>query len=239
MHFHDVSLIIVGLFSEVLGTISGFGSSTFFVPYALFFEKLQLVLALTAILHCFGNISKLALFKFKIDKALFLKLVVPSILLTGIGALLTKFIHIEYLQRILGFVLVLLPLTQFLSRKIPIKGTVRFSIILTGISGFTTGLIGTGGAIRGLALTLLNIEKNSFIALSAAIDLGGDLTRAGIYIYNGYMDWDQWFYIPLLGLAAISGAWLGRRIVNSFSQKQFKKSVAVFVFLSGITMILK
>jgi uncharacterized membrane protein YfcA len=239
MIFHDLSLVIIGFLSELLGTISGFGSSTFFVPYALFFEKLQFVLALTSLLHCFGNISKLTLFKFKIDKILFLKLVVPSIILTGIGAILSKYIHVDYLQRILGVVLILLPLTFFIKKDINKKVPVRFSIFLTGFSGFTTGLIGTGGAIRGLALSLLNIEKNSFIALSAAIDLGGDLARAGIYLYNGYMDWSQWYYIPLLGAAAFFGTWLGRKIVNAFSQKQFEKTVAIFVFISGLTMIFR
>lgn len=239
MLWHDLALVIVGFFSELLGTISGFGSSTFFVPAASFFEQLQFVLALTALLHCFGNLSKLALFKHQTDKRLFLKLVVPSIVLTGLGALLSKYVPVDFLQRILGVVLVLLPLSIILRKQNNAKVHTRFGIVLTGISGFATGLIGTGGAIRGLALSLLKIEKNSFVALSAAIDLGGDLTRAGVYLHNGYMDWSQWFYLPLLGIAAVLGAWFGRKIVNAFSQRQFEKTVAVFVFLSGLVMLFK
>jgi uncharacterized membrane protein YfcA len=239
MLWHDVALIIVGFVSELLGTISGFGSSTFFVPAALFFEKLQFVLALTALLHCFGNLSKLALFKHKLDKRLFLKLVVPSIILTAIGALLSKYVPMDLLQRFMGVVLVILAIISLLKKENIEKVQTNFSIVLTGISGFVTGLIGTGGAIRGLALSLLKIEKNSFVALSAALDLGGDLARAGVYLSSGYMDWSQWFYLPLLGVAAILGAWSGRKILNAFSQRQFEKTVALFVFLSGLVMILR
>lgn len=239
MLLHDFALIFIGYLSEVLGTISGFGSSTFFVPAALFFEKMQFVLALTALLHCFGNLSKLALFKHQIEKKLFVKLVVPSVILTGVGALLSKFVSISLLQRILGVVLVILPLTIFIKKDRSPNIHTRFGVFLTSVSGFTTGLIGTGGALRGLALTFLKVEKSSFIALSAAIDLGGDLTRASIYIYNGYMDWHQWFYLPLLGIAAVLGAWSGRKIVNTFTQQQFEYAVAAFVFFSGLALILR
>jgi uncharacterized protein len=247
MVWHDLALVIIGFFSELLGTLSGFGSSTFFVPAALFFEKLQFVLALTALLHCFGNVSKLVLFKVQIDRALFLKLAVPSVFLTGLGAVLSKFAPVDLLQRFLGVVLVVLSLLALLRslrlRNLrdgkPERAHAALGIVLTAASGFCTGLIGTGGAIRGLALSFLRLEKNSFVSLSAAIDLGGDVTRAGIYLYNGYLDLSQWFYLPLLGVAAALGAWCGRKILSRFSQTQFEKTVAVFVFLSGVAMILR
>ena len=70
MKWHDGGLIILAFLSETIGTVSGFGSSTFFVPTAIFFESFKLVLALTALLHIFGNISKLILFKRNFDRVL-------------------------------------------------------------------------------------------------------------------------------------------------------------------------
>ncbi len=111
--------------------------------------------------------------------------------------------------------------------------------LLCALSGFLTGLVGTGGAIRGLALAALGLNKNIFVMLSSSMDLGGDILRTGIYLKNGYMDWSQWFYLPLLGIAAIAGSWIGQKLLNHVSQAQFEKIVMVFVFLSGCTMLIQ
>jgi hypothetical protein len=46
-----------------------------------------------------------------------------------------------------------------------------------GVAGFLAGLIGTGGAVRGLALAAFNLEKGTFVATSAGIDSGVDFSR--------------------------------------------------------------
>ena len=111
--------------------------------------------------------------------------------------------------------------------------------VLAAISGFSTGFVGTGGAIRGLALAALQLPKNSFVVISSAIDIGGDLIRTIIYLRNGFMDWGQWFYLPLLAVAAFAGANIGKLILNRINQVQFEKIVAVFIFLSGLMMLIE
>ena len=50
-----------------------------------------------------------------------------------------------------------------------------------GVAGFLAGLIGTGGALRGLALAAFDLEKGVFVATSAGIDSGVDFSRMVIY----------------------------------------------------------
>ena len=239
MSLHDLNLTFFAFLSEILGTISGFGSSTFFVPVALFFESLHLVLAITAVLHCFSNFSKIALFRSHFSWKLFWKLAVPSILLTGIGAMMTSWFSVEHLIHALGIFLIFISLLFFISKKYIQYMPHNVSLFLSGLSGFLTGLFGTGGALRGLALSAMALEKNQFIVVSSAIDVGGDLLRAGIYIYNGYMDWSHWFYIPLLASAAFLGAWTGKRILQYIDQKLFEKIDIITVFISGITLLFR
>lgn len=239
MHLHDLGLIILAFVSEILGTLSGFGSSTFFVPSALLVETFKFVLILTAILHCFGNLFKIVLFRKDFQARPFCQIAIPSIILTGVGALLTAMLSTEFMVRSLGIVLMLISAFSFFAKKrtqlLPKKATT----MLAAASGFFTGLVGTGGAIRGLALTALQLPKNSFVAVSSAVDLGGDLVRAIIYLRNGYMDWGQWFYIPFLAIAAFAGAKLGKKILNRISQIQFEKIVVVFIFFSGLMMVIE
>lgn len=237
MHTHDVYLIFCAFFSETLGTLSGFGSSTFFVPVALFFESFSFVLAITALLHTFGNFSKIYLFKKNIPWIFVLKLALPSVVASGAGALINPYLKSSVLMQALGFTLVLASILKLTYRKSAFFKSSLASIIVCTISGFLTGLVGTGGAVRGIALASMQLEKNTFIILSAIIDVGGDLLRLTIYLMRGYMDWTQWYYLPLLAIAGYLGALSGRKILNKLNQQQFEKIVAIGILLSGLGMI--
>ncbi|MDO1498978.1 hypothetical protein Q2T40_01035 [Winogradskyella maritima] len=43
----------------------------------------------------------------------------------------------------------------------------RMPLLVVVLAGFSAGLLGTGGAIRGLTMAAFNLEKNMFIATSA------------------------------------------------------------------------
>jgi hypothetical protein len=55
-------VFLIAFFSEVVGTVAGFGSSVFFVPLAGLLLGFHEVLALTSILHVFSNAAKLVFF---------------------------------------------------------------------------------------------------------------------------------------------------------------------------------
>lgn len=235
MNLHDLALVFCAFVSEILGTLSGFGSSTFFVPIALQIESFKLVLALTAILHCFGNFFKIFLFRKDFLWAHFYQMAIPSVVMTGIGALMTVTFSTDLMTKILGAFLILFSIYSLFFKKKALLPK-WLAIFFSALSGFLTGFIGTGGALRGLALSALQLPKNSFVALSSSIDIGGDFLRAFIYLKNGFMDWSQWFYLPLLAIAAFAGAHLGKRILSRINQIQFERIVSVFILFSGIAM---
>jgi hypothetical protein len=72
---------LIALFSEIVGTVAGFGSSVFFVPLAGLFFDFHTVLALTSILHVFSNAAKLVLFGRHMQWRLLLLPAIPSVCL--------------------------------------------------------------------------------------------------------------------------------------------------------------
>jgi uncharacterized membrane protein YfcA len=106
-----------------------------------------------------------------------------------------------------------------------------------GTAGLLAGLIGTGGAIRGLVLAAFDLEKGVFVATSAAIDSGVDLSRMIIYLRNNYLTADFYWYIPGLFLVAFAGSYTGKFVLNKIEQKSFRKIVLVLVFLIGVTTL--
>jgi len=237
--FSILLFFFLALISEIIGTIGGFGSSVFFVPVAEFFFDFKTVLMLTAIFHDFSNTSKLILFRKHIDYKLLLLFGIPSTIFVILGAYLSSYLHYKYNELILGIFLILFSSFVFLKPdfRLPIS---KFSSIAGGsTAGFLAGLIGTGGAIRGMSLSAFNLEKNIFIATSAAIDFFVDISRTVVYLRNGYYQPSHLLYIPFLLVVAFTGSWIGKKLLVKISQENFRKIVLALLFLIGITMIVK
>src|SRR5215467_13310705 len=190
-----VLFFLVAFLSEVVGTIAGFGSSVFFVPLASFFFSFHEVLALTSILHVFSNTAKLVLFGKHVRVRLLLLLGVPSVAAVIAGAYLSTKLTFKFDQLILGIFLIGFSVFLLCKPTASISATKLNAISAGGVAGFLAGLIGTGGAVRGLALAAFNLEKGNFVATSAAIDFGVDFSRMIVYLRNGYLASNSLVYV--------------------------------------------
>jgi uncharacterized protein len=182
----DYSLFfLLALLAEIIGTVSGFGSSILFVPIASIFLDFKVVLGITAVFHVFSNLAKIYFFHKGIDKKIVVKLGIPAVIFVTIGALLTNYIPQKSIELAMNILILLLALYLISGHAKTLKETSTNLYIGGTISGFLAGLIGTGGAVRGIILTAFSLEKNVFIATSAIIDLGVDSSRAAVYIASG------------------------------------------------------
>ncbi|TCK67277.1 hypothetical protein DFQ05_1051 [Winogradskyella wandonensis] len=230
--------LLLALIAEVLGTIGGFGSSVFFVPVANFYFDFESVLGLTAIYHLSSNLSKIVLFKKGLDKKLLLNIGLPSVLFVIVGGLLTKVFNNQYLELLLGIFLVVLALVFLIKSKLVITPNKRNAIIGGGLSGFSAGLMGTGGAIRGLTMAAFNLEKNAFIATSAFIDFLIDFSRTFVYYYNGFIHNHDLIYVPFLLVIGFVGTAIGKKILKYIPQDKFKKLSLTLILLIGLMTLI-
>lgn len=231
--------IILALLAEILGTIGGFGSSLFFVPIAGFFLDIHSVLGVTAVFHLASNITKIALFKKGFDKAMVIKMGIPAVIFVIAGAFLSKFINSKLLEILLAIFLISLSLILIVFKNLKIKPT-SFNAISGGVfSGFIAGVLGTGGAIRGLVLAAFDLKIEVFIVTSAIIDLAIDTSRSVVYFANGYVHKDDLYLIPILLVISIIGTFVGKKILLKISENQFKYIVLGLILLTGIVTLFK
>lgn len=231
--------LFLALIAEVIGTIGGFGSSVFFVPIANFYFDFESVLGLTALYHLSSNISKIVLFKKGLDKKLLLTIGIPSVVFVIIGGFLTKVFNGAYLELSLGIFLVLLSLIFLIKRSLIVQPNKRNAIIGGSLSGFSAGLLGTGGAIRGLTMAAFNLEKSVFIATSAFIDFMIDFSRTFVYYQNGYIHKHDLIYIPFLLVIGVVGTLIGKKILNYIPQDKFKRISLILVLIIGCVTLVK
>ena len=228
---------VLALIAEIIGTVSGFGSSILFIPIASLFFDFKIVLGITAIFHIFSNLSKIYLFKNGIDKRIALKMGIPAIVAVIIGALITNFLPQTELEMIMSAAIFFIALYLLFNTNRKLKDS-NTNLINGGLaSGFLAGLAGTGGAIRGLTLTAFGLEKNVFISTSALIDLGVDTSRAIVYAANGYVRKEFLFMLPFLLIISFIGTWMGRIVLKHIPQNWFKTIVLIVILLTSIIQL--
>jgi len=210
---HTVLLLLLALVSEVLGTLAGFGSSTFFVPLAHYLVDFQTVLAITAVLHVFSNAAKLLLFRKDANWRLALLFVGPGLLLVVLGAWLSQYLDVSLFELLLG-------------------------VLLASYAG--AQLLGIGSSYRlqprtGTAL----VAGGTFVATSALADFFTDSGRAVVYLYQGYLRPEFYVLVPLLLVIGIVGSWLGRILLRRVPEARFRIWVRLLLLGIGLSMVVR
>ena len=86
---------------------------------------------------------------------------------------------------------------------------------------------------------LRNLEKNAFVATSAAIDMGVDFSRSLIYLKNGFIQKEHLSYVLMLIAVAFIGSYIGKKILKKVSQESFRTIVLAMIFLVGLILLVK
>jgi uncharacterized membrane protein YfcA len=234
----EILFFISALIAEIIGTMAGFGSSTIFLPLALLFVDFKTAIILVAIFHLFGNLSRIIFFRQGFEKKIILQFGMPSILFSLLGALMIGILPQPVLKLVLGIFLITTSVSFLIKPELKIPANTSTFIAGGSVTGFITALVGTGGALRATLLQGFNIEKIKYIATAATIALATDATRIPVYISQGFLTEQYFIYIPILFGIAISGSFLGRRIVKRINQELFRKIVLVAIILVSIKFII-
>lgn len=234
-----IIFVLLALLAEVLGTVGGFGSSLFFVPIAGYFFDFHSVLGITALFHLSSNITKIALFRQGIDKQLILYMGIPAIVTVAIGAWVSRYANSHFLELALAVFLTLFSSLLLLFRSYSISPRPSNAVRGGLVSGFVAGLLGTGGAIRGIVLSAFQLKMQVFIATSAVIDLGIDFSRSVVYGLNGYIHSSDLYLIPPLFGASLAGTYIGKRILTRVSEDGFRSIVLVLILGVGLFTLIR
>jgi uncharacterized protein len=184
-----------------------------------------------------SNVSKIAIFKKGFDKRIALTLGIPAVVFVSVGAYISKFLDPTILTYLLGSFLIVLSLTFLIFKKLVVNPNTKNAMIGGSLSGLSAGILGTGGAIRGITLAAFKMDKNRFIATSAIIDLGVDFSRSVVYYFNGYMHKEHLYLVPILLVVSILGTWIEKKILDKITQEQFRNFVLFLILGVGITGI--
>ncbi|MBU4535957.1 MAG: sulfite exporter TauE/SafE family protein [Euryarchaeota archaeon] len=233
-----ILFLLAAYLSEVAGTLAGFGSSTLFMPLALFLVDFRIALVMVAVLHISGNLGRLGFFKKGLDYRIIILFGVPSVILTILGAFLVDYVNQDILKLSLGLFLIFYVIWSRFRSDFKVPPTRINTTLGGGLSGFLAGLIGTGGALRAAFLTGLGLKKEVYLATAAAIALGVDMTRLPIYLSQSFLPEELFILIPFLVVTALAGSYTGKKLVSRISAEGFRKVVLGALLMMGVYFVL-
>jgi uncharacterized protein len=236
----DTALIaLLTLVASAVGTFTGFGTSTIMVPVLVAFLPLPQVLLLVGIVHWFGDIWKMLLFRSGIRWNLILLFGATGIAATVAGGLLVFRVPETVLARALGAFLLAYVLFILAKPRFRIPQTTLTATAGGLLHGFTAGVFGVGGAVRGAFLAAFDLPKGVYIFTSGAIGLIVDSGRILTYWSQGAALQPR--LLPgLLVFVPVSfvGAKVAERIVQRVPQDRFRFAVAIFLGLVALQLLL-
>ena len=232
-------ITILVLIASMVGTMTGFGTSTIMVPIFLLFSPLPQTLLFVGIIHWFGDIWKILLFKKGLNWKLILGFGISGIIASCIGASLTFQISEKLLMKILGGFLLAYVIFIFLKPGYRLAKNKKNMITGGALSGFFAGIFGVGGAIRATFLTAFDLPKAMYISTAGSIALLIDSTRLITYLKGGtrlepMLLWGMIAFIPV----SFIGAKIAKRIVNHIPQKSFRLFITIFLALIGLYFLI-
>lgn len=239
------SFLVIAFLAEIVGTFTGFGTTTILVPLASFFISLPEAIVLAGLFHLFGTLFRTIFFIKGINLKITVVFGVPALITSFIGASFLPIIDVKLLSKLLGVALILYASYSLLRSKkfTSFERQVRLPknpLILAGggsLVGFLAGLLGTAGALRGAFLTSWGLSKDVYLGTGAAMGLGADFSRVLSYYQTGLLKSDFNLVITL-AVVALVGTFLGYKAVKFIQQKLFQKIILVALILVGIKFLI-
>ena len=249
-----IIISIVALLTAILTFFSGFGLGTILTPVMMLFFPVEIAIALTGVVHFSINIFKLFLIGKNFDKDVLIRFGIPAVIFAFIGAFVL--LHIPNLHPIFRYTLFgktfeiytmklivavlmmfftivdLIPFfnnLQFNKNKLPIGGA---------LSGFFGGLTGAQGALRSAFLIRSGMTKEAFIGTTVVISSFVDLTRLSVYSTR-LLQIDLNENLPLISIAtlsAISGAFIGNKLLKKVTLSFLQKTVAIMLLVISLAL---
>ncbi|MDX9853946.1 MAG: sulfite exporter TauE/SafE family protein [Tenuifilaceae bacterium] len=247
-------IVVVAFVTAILTFFSGFGLGIILTPVFMLFFPVDLAIALTGVVHFFNNIFKIILVGRSADRAVLIRFGVPAVIASFIGAWVL--LHIPDSQPLFDYTLFgrtfeVYPVKLIISVLLIIFATMdlipyfdkmqfgREKLPLGGVlSGFFGGLSGNQGALRSAFLIKAGLTKEAFIGTAVVVSTFVDFTRLSVYatrfVKSGLSD--NIMLVVFAILAAISGAYIGNKLLKKVTIKYIQILIAIMLIVVSLVL---
>ena len=243
-----VVICVAAGFTSALTLFSGFGLGTLLMPVFAIFFPVDAAIALTAVVHLFNNLFKLALLGRYAEKAIALKFGLPAIFAAMLGAKvlfrlsgLMPLFHYEWFGRqleisplklVVALLIAGFAVIEFLSTFRGMRFQKEYLPLGGILSGFFGGLSGHQGALRSAFLIQCGLSKEAFIGTGVVIACMVDVGRMVVYSsrFTSMITGENTGLLVAAICSACMGAWVANRLIKKITMRFIQGLVAILLF---------
>jgi len=250
----EITLALTAFAASVLTFFSGFGLGTVLMPVMLIWFPAPVAIALTGVVHFANSLFKVSLTSQHVSRRVFFRFGIPAVMAAFAGSwLLIQLgaLPVWYRYRVLGIeaetgpmkILIALLLMFFVWMEYaPRMKRLAFSEKLLPVggilSGFFGGLTGNQGALRSAFLMKAGLTKEQFVGTAALISVCVDFTRVSQYVSRMQASFthEQWMPLVICVFSALTGALLGKRLLQKTTFAFVQQVVAFCLMLLAVLL---
>ena len=180
--------VLGSFFAMTLSATVGFGGSLLLVPVMLLFFPPVAAIAIAALGLGINSVGKFAIYRKDIPWKQSLPLALIASLVGAASTLLLLSIPPEMAITAIVGVLILSVIGEFIPLPEPASRIGAYLGI--AIASIASGISGTSGPTKGLALRSLQLPKEKMVAASTLVSMFGDLSKVVVFFSSGlYQDY--------------------------------------------------
>lgn len=231
------ALAAAGIAAGTIGGIAGFGSAVLLLPVCVFAFGASKAVPILTIASLMGNVSRAAFSWEETDWTVVRVYTAGAIPATMAGAYIFATSDTILLQRALGLlILLMIPARRWLEHR-GLRMRLWQFLPLGMAMGLLSGVAGMTGPINAPYFLAYGLVKGAYLATEALGSATIHLVKSTVYGRFALLDMPAFFAGIALGLALVTGSWLGKRIVNRIDAAAFTRIVEMLLLLAGSAML--
>lgn len=233
-----VVVALVGLLGGAMAAVSGAGIGSTLVPLLALRMDFRAAVVVAAIPHLVGGAARAVHLWRAIDRKLLLRFGVVCAIASLGGALLHARAGGAVITYVFAALLVLAGLFAVTGVGEKLRLGHRGGAVAGAASGFFGGLTGEQGGLRAIGLLGFDLDKDAFVATSAAIGVLIDLVRTPIYFAtDAHAMADHAGLIAIASIGSLAGIALGHVFHVRVPERAFRRVIgAILVALGGLLL---
>jgi uncharacterized protein len=212
----------------VVSATFGLGGSLILVPTLALLLGAKQGIALAALLLALNNLPKLVAYRRVVPWRASARLAVVTATAVAVGALGLVALPEHVVRWAVLACMGATAVWELSPRKPASTGP---STALAAASGLTSGVAGTSGPLKGLALRALGLPRAQLVGAASVVSLAGDVTKAAVFTQAGLLTAASWLTGLALVPLMIGCTILGRRCNGALQERAF--AVGFWAVMAG------
>ena len=231
MELDTISLLILALAipaSFVVSAAAGLGGSLVLVPAMMMAIGTKEGIAVAALLLACNNLAKVAVYRKTLPLKTSGAVIVAVLLGTALGATLMLELPELWIRYAVALVILSTLVWEFLPYS---QAKKAWGVGLAFFSGGTSGISGTSGPLKGVALRSLQLDRFYFVGAASLVSLVGDMTKAVVFSHSGLLQTGHLVLVAILIPVMVGCTLLGRTINRELGERWY--SVLFWTVMGG------